>query len=144
VPNGVRRVFRYFRQKKRKNDLTPSLSLLCEPDIELFLRWSRQDEGEFMVSTLEEIIDATLDPNGQLRLSHRPSLSPVPVSVTIRVAIAVGTRRGLADVIREIAAEQRARGFPGRPAAELRAEDDARLDEDDERDRELDGARGGP
>ena len=53
----------------------------------------------------------------------------------------VGPQRGLADVIREIAAEQRARGFPGRSAAELRAEDDACLDEEAERDRELDAAR---
>jgi len=52
-----------------------------------------------------------------------------------------GSRRGLADVIRAIAAEQRSRGFPGRSAAELRAEDDARQDEDAERDRELDAAR---
>ncbi len=54
-----------------------------------------------------------------------------------------GHSRGLADVVREIAAEQRARGFPGRSAAELRAEDDARLAEDAERDRELDTARRG-
>jgi hypothetical protein len=101
------------------------------------------------VSALEETIDATLDANGQLRLSHQPRLPPGPVQVTIRAAGALGARRGLADVIREIAAEQRARGFPGRSAADLRAEDDARSDEDAERDRELDAARrttppGGP
>jgi hypothetical protein len=65
------------------------------------------------------------------------------VRVTIRAAAAVGARRGLADVIREIAADQRARGFPGRSAQDLRAEDDARLAEDAERDRELDAARRG-
>ena len=53
----------------------------------------------------------------------------------------MGLRRGLADVIREIAAEQRSRGFLGRSAADLRAEDDARLAEDAERDQELDAAR---
>jgi hypothetical protein len=100
------------------------------------------------VSAIEETIDATLDSNGQLRLSHQPRLPPGPVRVTIRAA-APGQRRGLADVIREIAAEQRSRGFPGRSAAELRAEDEAGLDEDAERDRELDAARraaslGGP
>jgi hypothetical protein len=93
------------------------------------------------VSPNEETIDATLDSNGQLRLSHQPRLPPGPVRVTICAAGASGPRRGLADVIREIAAEQRSRGFPGRSAAELRAEDDARLDEDAERDRELDAAR---
>jgi hypothetical protein len=49
----------------------------------------------------------------------------------------------LADVIREIAAEQRSRSFPGRSAEDLRAEDDARLADDDERDRELQAARRG-
>jgi hypothetical protein len=101
------------------------------------------------VSPVEETIDATLDPNGRLKLSQRPRLPPGPVRVTIRVAAASGSRRDLADVVREIADEQRARGFPGRSAVELRAEDDARLDDDAERDRELDAARraaspGGP
>jgi hypothetical protein len=101
------------------------------------------------MNVIEETIEATLDANGQLRLSTQPQLPPGPVKVTIRVAAAIGPRRGLADVIREIAAEQRSRGFPGRSAADLRAEDDARRDEDDERDRELDAARriassGGP
>lgn len=83
------------------------------------------------MSLVEETIDATLGSNGQLHLSHPPRLPPGPMRVTIRVATAVGSRRGLADVIREIAAEQRARGFPGRSAADLRAEDEARQDEDD-------------
>src|SRR6266446_9892588 len=95
------------------------------------------------MNLIEETIDATLDSNGQLRLSHQPRLPPGPVRVTIRVAAAVGPRRGLADVIREIAAEQRSRGFAGRSAADLRAEDDARLTEDAERDRELNTARRG-
>jgi hypothetical protein len=46
------------------------------------------------------------------------------------------------DVIREISADQRARGFPGRSAEDIRAEEEARLSEDGERDRELDAARG--
>jgi hypothetical protein len=95
------------------------------------------------MNVIEETIDATLDASGQLQLAHPPRLPPGPVRVTIRVATPVGPRRGLADVIREIAAEQRARGFPGRPAADLRAEDDARLAEDAERSRELDAARRG-
>ncbi|HTU23495.1 MAG TPA: hypothetical protein VMG10_35995 [Gemmataceae bacterium] len=101
------------------------------------------------MSAFEETIDATLDANGQLSLSHPPRLPPGPVQVTIRAATALGPRRGLADVIRAIAAEQRSHGFPGRSAADLRAEEAARLDEDAERDRELDAARraaslGGP
>ena len=96
------------------------------------------------MNVIEETIDATLDSNGQLRLTHQPRLPPGPVRVTIRVAAAVGPQRGLADVIREIAAEQRSRGFPGRSAEDLCSEDDARLAEDAERDRELDAAAAGP
>lgn len=101
------------------------------------------------MNVIEETIDATLDANGQLQLSHQPQLPPGPVRVTIRAAAAQTPRRGLADVIREIAAEQRSRSFPGRTAADLGGEDDARLIEDAERDRELDAARsttwrGGP
>jgi hypothetical protein len=81
------------------------------------------------MNVIEETIDATLDSNGQLRLTHRPRVPPGP--------------GGLADVIREIAAEQRSRGFPGRSPEDLSSEDDARLAEDAERDRELDAARRG-
>ena len=95
------------------------------------------------MNVIEETIEATLDSNGQLRLTHQPRLPAGPVRVTIRVATGFGLQRGLADVIREIAAEQRSRGFPGRTAVELQAEDDARLAEDTERDRELDAARRG-
>src|SRR5438552_4121498 len=95
------------------------------------------------MNVTEVTIEATLDSNGQLHLTHQPRLPPGPVQVTIRVATAVGPLRGLADVIREIAAEQRACGFPGRSAEDMRAEDDARLAEDAERDRELDAARRG-
>ena len=95
------------------------------------------------MNAIEETIDAMLDSNGQLRLTHPPQLPPGPVRVTIRVAGVVGPRRGLADVVREIRADQVARGFHGRSAADLRAEDDARLAEDAERDRELDAARCG-
>lgn len=98
---------------------------------------------------IEETIEATLDSKGELQLTHQPHLPPGPVRVTIRVAATTGPQRGLADVIREIAAEQRSRGFPGRSAEDLRAEEDALLAEDAERDRELDAARradtpGGP
>ena len=59
----------------------------------------------------EQTIDATLDSSGNLSLAHQPQLRPGPVSVTIRVATAPARRRGLAEVVREIAAEQRSRGF---------------------------------
>lgn len=101
-------------------------------------------EGELAMCLTEETIDATLDSNGQLQLAHQSQLPPGPVLVTIRVAATVRPKRGLADVIREIRADQIAREFPGRSAEELRAEEEANMAEDAERDRELDAARGGP
>jgi hypothetical protein len=96
------------------------------------------------MDVIEETIEATLDSGGQLQLAHRSQLPPGPVQVTIRVAAASRPQqRGLADVIREIAADQRSHGFPGRSTADLLAEDEARLAEDAERDRELDAARRG-
>ena len=95
------------------------------------------------MNLIEDTIDATLDLNGQLRLTHQSQLPPGPVRVTIRVATAGGPQYSLADVVREIAAEQRAHGFTGRSAEEIQAEDDAGAAEDAERDRELDAARGG-
>src|SRR5213596_894263 len=89
------------------------------------------------MNVIEETIDATLDSNGQLRLTHQPRLPPGPVRVTIRVAAPVGPRRGMADVIQEIDDDQRMRGFHGRAATELLAEEEARQAEDKERDREL-------
>lgn len=93
------------------------------------------------MKVIEETIEATLDANGQLQLFRPPHLPPGPVHVTIRVAAAGGRRHGLADVIREIAADQRSRNFLGRSAADLQAEEEARQDEDAERDRELEAAR---
>jgi hypothetical protein len=94
------------------------------------------------MSAFEETIDATLDASGFLTLSHQPQIAPGPVRVTIRAASAVGLRRGLADVIREIDTDQRSRGFLGRSTEDIHAEDRARLEEDYERDCELDAARG--
>lgn len=92
------------------------------------------------MSFREETIEATLDSNGQLSLSHPPHLPSGPVRVTIRVATGQ-PRRGIADVARELAAEQRARGLVGRSEEELAAEEAANQAEDEERDRLLDAAR---
>jgi hypothetical protein len=95
------------------------------------------------MSVSEETIDAMLDLNGELRLTHQPRLPPGPVRVTIRAIAAVAPERGLADVIRELAGEQRSRGFPGRSSHDMSSEDKALLDEDVERDAELDATRRG-
>ncbi len=90
---------------------------------------------------IQETIRAVLGSDGQLVLAHQPRLPPGPVEVTIRVAAPTGGNRTLADVIRQIAADQRARGFLGRSQAQLHAEDEARQAEDAEREQELDAAR---
>ena len=89
------------------------------------------------MSALEETIEATLDSNGQLRLAHQPRLPPGPVRVTVRVAAAVGPRRGLADVLREIRTDQVARGFHGLTAEQLRQQEAEVEAENDEYDREM-------
>jgi hypothetical protein len=89
----------------------------------------------------EEVIDATLELDGTLRLAHQPQLPPGPVRVTIQPVGPTRPRRTLADVIREIAADQRSRGYSGRTAKELRTEAEMNGEEDEERDRELEAAR---
>lgn len=93
------------------------------------------------MNAVEETIEATLDSNGQLRLAHQSRLPPGPVRVTIRVGTGVAPQRGLADVIQDIAKEQRSRGFHGRSREDLQAEEAMTLAEDVDRDRELDAAR---
>src|SRR5262245_61327311 len=77
-------------------------------------RLPKMDGKGLAMRILEETIAATLDSNGQLHLIQPPQLPPGPVRVTIRVAAPVGPRRGMADVIQEIDADQRLRGFHGR------------------------------
>lgn len=90
-----------------------------------------------MHALIEETIEGTLDSNGQLQLTQQPRTSPGPVRVTIRAATPAGSQRKLTDVIREIRAEQTARGFQGLTTDELRKRD-AEIDaENDEYDREM-------
>ena len=96
------------------------------------------------MNSIQETIRAVLGSDGQLILAHQPALPPGPVEVTIRVAAPTGEKRGLAHVIREIAADQRGRSFPGQSAAHLRAEEEMRQAEEADRDRELTAARRAP
>ena len=96
------------------------------------------------MNVTEETIDAVLDSNGELRLTHQPSLPPGPVRVTIRVAAAFAPKRGLADVTREIAAEQRLPRLPRTVGGRTARRDDALQADDDDRDRELDAGAAGP
>ncbi len=101
------------------------------------------------MSLSEEVIDATLDPDGTLRLSHPPHVPPGPVRVTIQSVAPAAPRRTMADVFAEIDQDHRAAGFVGRTAQEIAAWEAEQQAEDEERDRELDAARrpfptGGP
>src|SRR5713226_208731 len=89
------------------------------------------------MNVIEETIEATLDSSGLLRLTHQPRLPPGPVRVTIRVAAPVGPKRGLADVIREIRADQVARGFHGLTTEQLRQREAEIEAENDDYDREM-------
>lgn len=93
------------------------------------------------MNVMEQTIDGVVDMDGQLQLLHAAQVPPGEVRVTIRAAAVQRTRRGLADVIREIADDQRTRGLAGRSPTDMRDEEDAVLDECAERDRELDAAR---
>ncbi len=96
------------------------------------------------MNSFEETIDATLDSSGQLHLTQQPQLPPGPVRVTIRAAAALKPERGLADVVREIRAEQVARGFHGMTTEELRQREAEMEAENDEYDREMERMGGLP
>lgn len=82
------------------------------------------------MSLLEETIEATLESDGHLELNYKPQLAPGPVQVTIRSKSATPPQGGLAGLLRDIAAEQRARGFAGLSPAELHQFDKLRQSEE--------------
>lgn len=89
------------------------------------------------MKVIEETFEAILDSNGQLCLTHASRMPPGPVRVTIRAAAALEPQRGLADVIREIRADQVARGFHGLTTEQLRQRESEIEAENDEYDREM-------
>lgn len=89
------------------------------------------------MSRTEEVIDATLDADGALRLARRPQLPPGPVRVTIQAVGPSRPRRTLADAIRELRADQIARGFHGLTPEELRQREAELEAENDEYDRKM-------
>ena len=88
----------------------------------------------------EEVVDGTLNPDGTLALDHEPALPPGRVRVIIQAAPTVPSR-GLANVIAEISADQQARGYSGRSATEMQADEAARAAEDDEYEQRMQGIR---
>lgn len=88
----------------------------------------------------EETLGATVDASGQLHLSQPSRLPPGAVTVTIR-PVSASAKRGLADVLQEIAADQRSRGYAGRATDEILADDASRQDDNERRDAQLTSAR---
>jgi hypothetical protein len=89
------------------------------------------------MNVVQETIDAVLDANGRLLLAHQPRLPSGPVRVTIRLGAATAPKRGLAEVIREIRADQIARGFQGLTAEELQRREAELETEKDEYEQEM-------
>jgi hypothetical protein len=75
------------------------------------------------MSSGEVNLEGTLKADGTLELDHKPGLTPARVLVTVKLLMTPG-RPGLAEVLQQIRQEQQARGFVGRGAQELAAEED--------------------
>ncbi|HEV3257327.1 MAG TPA: hypothetical protein VG013_10640 [Gemmataceae bacterium] len=88
------------------------------------------------MSLTEETIDGTLQADGTLALDHAPQLPPGRVRVIVQVPVPA-RQRGLADAIADIRASQQARGFQGRTAAEMQADEAARQADEDEYERQM-------
>jgi hypothetical protein len=90
------------------------------------------------MSLREVVVEGTLKPDGTLELDQKPSLSPGRVQVIVKpLTAAPAGRRGLVDVIDEIRRDQLARGYQGRTAEELAADEAERRAEEDDYDRRM-------
>ena len=87
------------------------------------------------MSPIETVIEATLKPDGTLVLDSKPNIPPGRVQVIVQPlqgSVPAPIRRGLVEVMDEIRASQRARGYQGRTLEEAQAEEKARQEEDTE------------
>ena len=85
------------------------------------------------MSPNESVIEGTLQPDGTLVLDKKPNLSPGRVQVIVQpLSIPGPTQRGLVEVMDDIRASQRARGYQGRTPEAAQAEEAARQEEDGE------------
>lgn len=90
-------------------------------------------------------IEGTLQSDGTLILDQKPGLSPGRVQVIVQpLQTPLSANRGLVEVMDQIRAGQLARGYHGRPLAEMQAEDAARQEENDEYERRSDNLWGSP
>lgn len=90
------------------------------------------------MSLTETVIEGTLKPDGTLELDQKPGLSPGRVQVTVKPLVSPpARRRGLVDVIDEIRRDQLARGYQGRSAEEMAADEAERKAEEDAYDQSM-------
>jgi hypothetical protein len=90
------------------------------------------------MSVTETVIEGTLKPDGTLELDQKLSLSPGRVQVTVKSLLSPTARhRGLVDVIDEIRRDQLARGYLGRTAEEVAADEAERKAEEDDYDKRM-------
>ena len=83
------------------------------------------------MSLTEAVIEGTLKPDGTLELDQKPNLSPGRVQVIVQPLLrSAPTKRGLVEVMDDIRASQRARGYQGRTLEAMQAEGNARQEED--------------
>lgn len=97
------------------------------------------------MSLTETVIEGTLTPDGTLELDEKPNLSPGRVQVIVQLlSKPVSTSRGLVEVMDDIRASQRARGYQGRTLEAMQAEERVRQEEDAEYDQRCEQLWGGP
>jgi hypothetical protein len=97
------------------------------------------------MSLTETVIEGTLKPDGTLELDQKPNLSPGRVQVIVQPLLKPApTRRGLVEVMDDIRASQRARGYQGRTIETMQAEEKDRQEENAEYDQRCEQLWGGP
>lgn len=97
------------------------------------------------MSLTENVIEGMLKADGTLELDEKPNLSPGRVQVIVQpLSAPAQTKRGLVEVMDEIRASQRARGYEGRTLEAMQAEEKIRREEDSEYDQRCEKLWGGP
>jgi hypothetical protein len=97
------------------------------------------------MSLTETVIEGTLRPDGTLELDRKPNLSPGRVQVIVQpLSKPSPAKRGLVEIMDDIRAGQRVRGYQGRTLETTQAEDKARQEEDADYDRRCEHLWGGP
>lgn len=97
------------------------------------------------MGVIETVIEGTLRADGTLELDSKPNLPAGRVQVTVQPLLKPSARaRGLVEVMDEVRAGQRNRGYQGRTLEDMQAEEAAQKRENDEYDRQCEDLWDGP